>query len=58
VGKRVSKILLFFLFSIPKTAKTGFEGAYSLEYVMAVAILGRGKTLKTFTDSKVNRPQI
>jgi len=38
--------------------KTGFEGAYSLEYVVAAAILDREITLETFTDSKVNRTQI
>jgi len=38
--------------------KTGYEGKYSLEYVIAAAILDRELTLETFTDSKVNRLKI
>jgi 2-methylcitrate dehydratase PrpD len=38
--------------------KTGYEGKYSLEYVIAAAILDREITPETFTDDKVNRPEI
>jgi len=35
---------------------TGYEGKYSLEYVVAAAIIDREITAETFTDSEVNRP--
>jgi len=38
--------------------KTGYEAKYSLEYIIAAAIADREVTLDTFTDSKVNRPEI
>jgi 2-methylcitrate dehydratase PrpD len=37
---------------------TGYEGKYSLEYVVAAAIMDRQITSETFTDGKVNRPEI
>ena len=37
---------------------TGYEGKYSLEYVVAAAITDRRITPETFTDGNVNRPEI
>jgi 2-methylcitrate dehydratase PrpD len=38
--------------------ETGYQGKYSLEYVIAAAILDREITQHTFTDEKVRRPKI
>jgi 2-methylcitrate dehydratase PrpD len=38
--------------------ETGYQGKYSLEYVAAAAILDRELTTETFTDDRVNRPEI
>jgi 2-methylcitrate dehydratase PrpD len=38
--------------------KTGYEGKYSLEYVVAAVLFDRKLTPGTFTDSSVNRPEI
>jgi 2-methylcitrate dehydratase PrpD len=38
--------------------KTDYEGKYSLEYIIAAAILDRGVRQETFTYSMVNRPEI
>ncbi|MBW1995480.1 MAG: MmgE/PrpD family protein, partial [Deltaproteobacteria bacterium] len=37
---------------------TGYEGKYSLEYVVTAAIMDRRITFETFTDTNVNRPKI
>jgi 2-methylcitrate dehydratase PrpD len=38
--------------------KTGYQGKYSLEYVVAAAILDREIVPHTFSDEKVTRPKI
>jgi 2-methylcitrate dehydratase PrpD len=38
--------------------ETGYQGKYSLEYVIAATILDREITQHTFTDEKVGRPKI
>ena len=38
--------------------KTGYQGKYSLEYVVAAAIIDRQITFETFTDDEVTRPQL
>jgi 2-methylcitrate dehydratase PrpD len=38
--------------------ETGYQGKYSLEYVVTAAILDREITTETFTDDRVNRPEI
>jgi 2-methylcitrate dehydratase PrpD len=38
--------------------ETGYQGKYSLEYVVAAAILDREITPHTFSDDKVRRPKI
>src|SRR5690606_29485615 len=38
--------------------KTGLEGKFSLEYVMAAALLDGKITLESFTDAAVNRPEV
>jgi len=38
--------------------RTGYEGKYSLEYVAAAAVIDGEIRLDTFTDAKVNRPEI
>jgi 2-methylcitrate dehydratase PrpD len=38
--------------------RTGYEGKYSLEYVVAAAIFDRQITADTFTDNNVNRTQV
>jgi len=38
--------------------ETGYQGKYSLEYVVSAAIMDRQITTETFTDDNVNRPEI
>ena len=38
--------------------ETGYEGKYSLEYVVAATVIDRKITADTFTDINVNRPEI
>jgi 2-methylcitrate dehydratase PrpD len=38
--------------------ETGYQGKYSLEYVVAAAIIDKQITFDTFTDSEVNRPEL
>jgi 2-methylcitrate dehydratase PrpD len=38
--------------------ETGYQGKYSLEYVVTAAIMDRQITTETFTDGNVNRPEI
>jgi 2-methylcitrate dehydratase PrpD len=37
---------------------TGYQGKYSLEYVVAAAIIDKQITFDTFTDGEVNRPEL
>jgi 2-methylcitrate dehydratase PrpD len=37
---------------------TGYEGKYSLEYVVSAAIIDRQISFETFTDGAVNRPDL
>ena len=38
--------------------KTGYQGKYSLEYVVAAAIIDRRISVETFSDEQVNRPEL
>jgi 2-methylcitrate dehydratase PrpD len=38
--------------------KTGYQGKYSMEYVVAAAMIDREISFETFTDEKVNRPEL
>jgi 2-methylcitrate dehydratase PrpD len=42
---------------IHKQPRTGLEGKFSMEYVVAAALLDRGVRLESFTDAAVQRPE-